>query len=157
MKAAFSKALYNEMVKNDKIFFLTGDLGFKLWDNQFAAFPERTINCGASEQAMLGIAVGLALEGKIPFVYTITPFFLRAYEAIRLYLNHDNIAVHMVGSGRDKDYAHDGFSHDASDIEELLTPFKNIKQFYPVDKEDIASILAGIISSNNPTFLSLKR
>ncbi len=157
MRRAFAQALHEQMKQNDNIYLLTGDLGYGLLDTIKNDFPERFINTGAAEQALLDIGVGLALEGKIPFCYTITPFFLRGFETIRTYMNHENIPVHMVGSGRDKDYAHDGFSHDASDIKDFLTPMKNVTQYYPDSKDDIPAILATIINSRNPSFLSLKR
>jgi len=157
MRRTFADELHKQMEKNENIWLLVGDLGYKVFDNQFAAFPERTINVGAAEQAMLDIAVGLALEGKIPFCYTITPFFLRGFETIRTYINHERIPVHLVGSGRDKDYAHDGFSHDASDIGDLLNHLENILQLYPKSKEEIPALLPQIVESLAPTFLSLKR
>jgi len=158
MKRTFTDALYKQMQKNENVFLLVGDLGYKMFDKQFKDFPDRTYNMGASEQAMLDIACGLALEGKIVFVYTITPFLLRGYETIRTYINHESIPVHMIGAGRDDDYGvDDGFSHDATDIKDLLDPFKNIKQYYPEKKEDIPVLLAGIIKDNKPNFLSLRR
>lgn len=157
MRGYFAGALYEEMEKNDQIYFLTGDLGYGVFDNHFAAFPDRCINTGAAEQALLDIAVGLALEGKIPFVYTITPFFLRGYETIRTYINHEKIAVHLVGSGRDKDYAHDGFSHDASDIRTLLNHFSNVAQYFPEKKEDVPFMVKKMISSKSASFISLQR
>lgn len=157
MRRTFADALLIEAKKNPKIVLLTGDLGYGMWDQFRNELPEQFINTGAAEQALLDISCGLALEGMIPFVYTITPFYLRAFETLRTYINHENIVVHMVGSGRDKDYAHDGFSHDASDIREFLDPLKNIQQFYPETKESIPELVAKLIESKNPTFISLKR
>lgn len=156
-RGVFAFELYKQMASNRKIILLTGDLGYSIFDFHQEDMPEQFINTGAAEQALLDISCGLALEGMIPFVYTITPFYLRAFETLRTYINHENIVVHMVGSGRDKDYAHDGFSHDASDIREFLDPLKNIQQFYPETKESIPELVAKLIESKNPTFISLKR
>ena len=114
MRGYFAGCLYNEMLINPDIFLLTGDLGFGMFDKIRDDFPGRFINCGASEQAMLGIAVGLALKGKRVFVYTIASFFLRAAETISLYLMHEKIPVQLVGGGRNNDYKHDGKRHDAN-------------------------------------------
>lgn len=158
MRGHFGFELYKQMAENEKIVILTGDLGYKLFDPIKEDFPERFINCGASEQAMIGIAVGLALKGKIPFVYSITPFLVvRALEWIRNYLNHEGINVKLVGSGRDKDYEHDGISHFADDIKPILDVYPNIVQYWPEDKESIESVVKDMLSTDKPGFLSLRR
>ena len=158
MRGYFAFELYQQMKINKDIYLIVGDLGYKVFDSHFKDFPERCINVGAAEQSMMGIAVGLALSSKIPFVYSITTFLLyRPFETIRNYLNHEKIPVKLVGSGRDKDYKHDGFSHDASDVKPFLDLFLNIKQYWPYKKEEIPNVIKDIINNNKPSFISLKR
>jgi len=152
----FAGALYDEMEKDDSIYLLTGDLGYKMFDKIAEKFPDRFINCGASEQAMLGIAVGLAMEGKKPFAYTITSFFLRAAETISLYLDHENIQVRLVGSGRDADYAHDGISHDCTKAQKFIESAQ-LMTYYPIDKDQIPKLVARMVEMEEACFLSLKR
>lgn len=156
MRPKFFEELYKLMQENENVWALTGDLGYGGFDKIQKDFPERYINCGASEQAMLGIAVGLALEGKIPFVYTITPFFMRALETINLYLHHEGVPVILVGSGRDQDYAHDGFSHDAEMIQNMFD-LLNIDQYAPDKPEVIPGMLKMMVKHKKPAFLSLRR
>ena len=66
MRRLFSKLLHAEMSKNDNIVLLTGDLGYGLWDNIRSDFESRFFNVGSAEQLLLGTAVGLAMDGKIP-------------------------------------------------------------------------------------------
>src|SRR5260221_5103862 len=88
---------------------------------------------------MVGIACGLALEGKIPFVYSITPFLLyRPFELLRTYVDHEHIPIKLIGSGRDTDYKHDGYSHDATDVLTIINTLPNIVQYWPEDKETVA-------------------
>lgn len=153
----FAHALYEQMKINPNIYLLVGDLGYKMFDDHFSEFPDRCINCGAAEQAMIGLGVGLALEGKIPFCYSITTFLLRRpYETLKLYLEGENIPVQLVGSGRDKDYSHDGPSHDASDAHKILDSL-TMKRFFPDEKEEIPNIVDQMIQSKIPSFISLKR
>ena len=128
MRKSLVEELLKQMELNDKIWCLTGDLGYKLLDPIRDKFPDRFVNCGASEFSMVGVAVGVAKMGKIPFVYSITPFLIyRAFEMIRNYVDHEKIPVKLLGGGRDNDYHIDGFSHDSSDAKQIMNTFKNIK------------------------------
>lgn len=158
MKRQFFIDLYQEMKENKKIVALTGDLGFGGFDRIIDEFPERYINCGAAEQAMLDIAVGIAMSGKIPVVYSITPFLLsRGFETIRNYIGHEDIPVILIGAGRGKDYKTLGFSHWADDDKYILALFPNIKSYWPEEKEEVKSILHKIIEEGKPSYLNLKR
>ena len=118
--------------KNKNIFLLTGDLGYGLWDRIRLDYQDRFYNVGSSEQLMLGMAAGLAMENKIPVVYSITPFLLyRPFEFIRNYVNHEKLPVKLIGGGRDKDYGYLGFSHWAEEDKNIMENFKNIKTIHP--------------------------
>ncbi len=158
MRATFAKELYNHMKNDSNIIVITGDLGYKMFDAIRQDFPAQFINTGAAEQAMMGIAIGMAMEGKIPIVYSITPFLLfRPFETIRNYINHEKIPVKLIGSGRDKDYSHDGFSHWAEDDCTILDVFNNIECIWPSDKMQIPGIVDEMLYNNKPCYLNLKR
>ena len=76
MRRRFQELLTEEMKKNEDIFLLVGDVGYRVFDHLREEFPGRVINPGAAEQLMIGMGVGLAMEGKIPVCYSITPFVL---------------------------------------------------------------------------------
>ena len=159
----FAGALYNAMIDNPKITVVTMDLGYGLFDKIRRDFPDRFYNVGAAEQVGMGICVGLALEGFIPIAYSITTFLLyRPFEVIRNYIDHEKIPVRLVGSGRDKDYAHDGFSHWSEDVSILFDkshggPFGNIEDLWPNDKEEIPEMVKGMVEEDRPWFISLRR
>jgi transketolase len=158
MRREFAKHLYTEMHQNENIFVLVGDVGYGMFDNIRDSYPERFFNCGAAEQSMIDIAIGLVMNNKIPIVYTITPFLLfRAFEGIRNYINHESIPVKLIGSGRGNDYEHDGFSHDASDDYIIENNFKNIKVLKPEDKNEIKYLINTLLAINKPFYLNLKR
>lgn len=150
--------MFELMKKNKDIYLLFVGLGYPRYDEFKLAYPDRAINTEASEQTALDIAVGLAYSGKIPFVYTITPFFLRGFETIRTYINHEKLNVKLIGAGRDDDYSKDdGFSHDAKDIGKILDTQEHIEQLYPKNKEDISSMILWMLRNKWPQFLSLTR
>ena len=150
--------LYDEMAVNDDIVVLTGDLGYGLWDKIKLDYPNRFYNVGSSEQLMLGMATGMAMDGKIPVVYSITPFLLyRPFEIIRNYLDHEGIPVKLVGGGRDKDYGYLGFSHWAEDDKLIMSVFKNIKTIHPEDEEDLEMVFESFISNPTPQYLNVSK
>ncbi len=158
MRKTFFKELYKAMKKNEDVWAISGDLGYGGYDKIREDFPDRFINVGAAEQTGLDIAVGLALQGKVPFFYSITPFSLfRPFETIRTYIDHENIPVIIIGSGRDKDYAHDGFSHDATDDKRFMKHFKNIISVWPSDKEIIKDIIYAAVYGKRPFYINLSR
>jgi len=158
MRAEFAKEIYFEMKKNSKIWLIVGDFGYKMWDKVRDDFPERFINTGAAEQAMLGIAIGLALEGKIPIVYTATTFLLyRPFESIRNYLNYELIPVILVGSGRDKDYLHDGISHWVLEDRKIMSVLKNITSRWPNSTAEMQKTIKKALKSKKPYYINLKR
>ena len=98
MRRDFAKLLHMKMSMDSSIYLITGDLGYGLWDDIQNDYTGRFFNVGSSEMAMMGMAIGLALEGKIPYVYSITPFAIyRPFEMIRNYLDHENIPVNIIG------------------------------------------------------------
>ena len=158
MRKYFSTLLHEEMSLNDNIVLLTGDLGYGLWDKIRLDFCDRFYNVGSSEQLMMGAATGLAMEGKTPVVYSITPFLLyRPFELIRNYLDHECIPVKLVGGGRDKDYGYLGFSHWAEDDKRIMSVFKNIKTSHPQNDKELKKIFKKFINSNKSEYINLKR
>jgi len=158
MRRAFADALLKEMDKDERIVLLVGDLGYGMWDKVREKYPKRFLNTGAAEQAMLDIAIGLTYGGKIPFCYSITPFLIyRPFETLRTYINHEKIPVKLVGSGRDKDYEHDGVSHDATDVKGFLDQFENIQQYWPMNKGIVTKMLRQMLKDEGPSFISLRR
>jgi len=158
MRGYFAHALYQQMERRDNIIVLLGDLGYGMFDAIRDRYPQRVINCGAAEQAMMDMAVGLAYEGKIPVVYSITPFLIyRPFETIRTYINHENLNVKLVGSGRDKDYKHDGISHWSEDVGDFMKHFENIECCYPAKMEQMYDVVRKMFVKTRPMFISLKR
>jgi transketolase len=158
MRKEFAQLLHKEMSVNKDIYLVTGDLGYGLWDSIRDDYPDRFFNVGSSEMAMMGMAVGLAMDGKIPYVYSITPFAIyRPFEMIRNYLDHEGIAVNIVGGGRDREYGYLGFSHWSDDDKRIMGVFDNIKTYHPEDSEELQHFFKYSLQKKYPTYINLKR
>jgi len=158
MRRLFAKLLQEEMKKNEDIHLITGDLGYGLWDKIRDDFPTRFHNVGSSEMVMMGMGIGLAMEGKIPYVYSITPFAIyRPFEMIRNYLDHEGIPVNIIGGGRDREYGYLGFSHWSHDDKRIMGVFDNIKSYHPETEEELADSFKYTLQKRTPIYINLKR
>ena len=158
MRKHFAKLIHDKMATNPDIHVISGDLGYGLWDSIRDDYPDRFHNVGSSEMAMMGMAIGLAMEEKIPYVYSITPFAIyRPFEMIRNYLDHENIPVNIIGGGRNKDYGYLGFSHWSQDDKRIMSVFDNVKTIHPEDLEDLSNAVAYSLTRKHPTYINLQR
>ena len=158
MRKDFAKRLYEIMKDNPDVWLVSADLGFGLWDKIREDYPDRFLNTGASEQAASDICVGLALSGKIPVMYSITPFLLyRCFETWRTYVDHERIKVILVGSGRNDDYEVDGYSHFAGDDYSFMNNFKNIVSYWPPTNEEAIKSLNEAVADDRPYYINLTR
>ena len=158
MRKECAMLLLDSMIKDESVRVITADLGFGILDQIRNAFPDRFYNVGAAEQLMIGAAVGMANEGLKPVCYSMSSFLLyRPFEMLRNYVNYEQIPVKLIGSGRDRDYSHDGISHWAHDDEQVLQALPNIGIFKPATISDLENIWDRFINSNGPEYLNLTR
>jgi transketolase len=150
--------LANSMAQDSSIRVITADLGFGVLDQIRREYPDRFYNVGAAEHLMIGVAVGMANEGLKPVCYSMSSFLLyRPFEMLRNYVNYENVPVKLIGSGRDKDYSHDGVSHWAHDDETVLQALPNIGCFKPGSIAELENIWDEFINSSSPEYLNLTR
>ncbi len=137
MRDALVEEVYNKMHKNNQIFFLSDDLGAPILDKLREDFKDRFINVGIAEQNLINVATGLALEGYTVYAYGLAPFFLRAYEQIRINLALSaqvrKINVNMIGVGSGVSYDVSGPTHHCVEDIIAMRALPNIEVFSPSD------------------------
>ena len=158
MRKLFASLLLEKMKQDKNIILCIGDVGYGLFDHIRSEVPDQFYNFGSSEMALLGGAVGMTLEGKTVYVYSITPFVIyRPYEIIRNYIDHEHVPVKLVGSGRDRDYGYLGFSHWAEEDVEAMSVFKNLKISHPQNDEEVINVFNDSINNKVPYYINLKK
>ena len=111
-------------------------------------FPKRFYNCGIAEQNMVGLAAGLAIEGFIPVLYTITPFLTsRAFEQIRLDICYPKLKVIIVGTGAGLSYSRLGPTHHSLEDLALMQSLPNLNVFCPGDSYELDNLLPNLIKN----------
>lgn len=135
MRNAFSETLYECAKADPKIFVIVADISPAGPMEKFQSeYPERFINVGVAEQAMVGIAAGLALKGCRPFAYTIATFALyRPFEMVRNDLGFQNLPVTVVGMGAGVIYSGLGGTHQAQEDIAIASAIPNMQVLAPCD------------------------
>ena len=154
MRRTFGTIISELADKDDKIYVLVGDIGYRVFDEFREKHPDRFINMGICEQSIIGVSAGMALEGLKPWVYTITPFLIeRPFEQIKLDINQQNVNVKLVGFA---DYPTLGPTHAELDGKNLMRLFKNITSFFPKDGNETQKMTNQAYGKFGPAFISLK-
>ncbi|MCM8758626.1 MAG: 1-deoxy-D-xylulose-5-phosphate synthase [Candidatus Omnitrophica bacterium] len=144
--------------KEKRIFLLTGDLGFSVFETFRDKFPDRFINMGVAEQNMIGVAAGLALCGKIVFVYSIVPFVtLRCLEQVRNDLCYQNLNVRLIGSGGGVTYGTAGATHYGLEDIAIMRSLVNMTVVVPGDRTETELVIRKSISTKGPIYIRIGR
>ena len=118
MRNAFVQSLFELAKQDERIVLITGDLGFSVIEPFMEQLPRQFVNAGVAEQNMTGMAVGMALSGKVVFTYSIANFpTLRCLEQIRNDVCYHNANVKIVAVGGGFAYGSMGVTHHA--VEDL--------------------------------------
>lgn len=139
---------------DERIWLLTGDLGFNVLEGFEKSFPDRYVNTGIAEQHMMGLASGLALSGKVPFVYSIANFTtLRCLEQIRNDVSYHNLPVRIISIGGGLGYGSAGYSHHAIEDLAIMRTLPNLIVLAPCDPDELAAALLAIKDINAPVYI----
>jgi transketolase len=158
MRDVFMEGLFNEMHKNEDIFFLSADLGAPALDKIREKFKDRFINVGIAEQNLINVSTGLALEGYIVYAYAIASFItMRAYEQIRTNLSITSqirpINVNLIGIGAGLSYNMSGPTHHCLEDISLMRLLPNFIVFSPSDWKLTECFLNYSINTKTPKYL----
>ncbi len=158
MRDAFTAALQG-LAKNDpNIFLITGDLGFGVLKPYWEIFPHQFFNAGISEQAMTGMAAGMALSGKTVFTYSIGNFpTLRCLEQIRNDCAYHRANVKIVCVGGGFVYGSLGMSHHATEDMAILRALPDVAVFTPGDPIEVRAVMPVLTSHPGTCYLRLGR
>src|SRR3989338_5723075 len=158
MRNAYCRELYEIMRKDERVYALTADIGYKNFDKIIEAYPSRFINVGVAEANMVGIASGLALSGKIPFIFTIAPFVtMRCLEQIRIDLCYHNLPVKIIGAGGGFVYGPQGTTHHAIEEVGVLRSLPNITIICPADPVETAKAVKASMDLEVPVYIRIGR
>ena len=145
--------------KNPNVVVLTGDLSESTRANMFEEkFPERFIECGVAEQNMMGIAAGLALSGKIPFVSSYAVFVPgRCWDQLRVSVCYSKANVKVAGAHSGISVGPDGATHQALEDIASVRVLPNIVVEVPCDAIEAKKTTIAIGEHKGPAYFRFAR
>lgn len=144
--------------KDERIFFVGSDLGFGTLKEFREEIPERFIMEGVNEAHAVGLAAGLAMEGKIVYVNTIATFLTRrSFEQVILDLCMHNVKVRLIGNGGGLVYAPLGSTHLALEDIAIFRALPNMTIIAPADADEMRRLMPLTVNYPGPIYIRLAK
>ncbi|MBI4272863.1 transketolase family protein [Candidatus Uhrbacteria bacterium] len=145
--------------KNKNVVVLTGDLAestrvLSFWKK----YPDRFVECGVAEQNMAGIAAGLALNGKIPFISSYAVFSPgRSWDQVRVSICLNKANVKIAGAHAGISVGPDGATHQALEDIAIMRVLPHMKIIIPCDYEETKKATLVAASLGGPVYFRFAR
>jgi transketolase len=157
MRNAVISALYEEALRDESIFFVTGDFQH-VREEEFKALGVRYQNAGMAEQNIIGLAAGAALSGKKVFVYSIIPFItLRCIEQIKVDVCSHGADVVVIGGGAGFTYGTCGITHLAIEDIAMMRALPGMKIVSPSGPKEAVALFREVAALGGPAYLRLNK
>jgi len=145
--------------KNPSVVVLTGDLAESTRAEEFGKkYPDRFIECGVAEQNMMGIAAGLALSGKIPFVSSYAVFVPgRSWDQLRVSVCYTKANVKVAGAHAGISVGPDGATHQALEDIASVRVLPNIVVVVPCDFLETKKVTLAASEHKGPFYFRFAR
>ena len=159
IRGAFGEELAELGKNSPNIVALDADLSGSTQTILFAkACPERFFDVGIAEQDLMTTALGLSLEGFIPFAATVAVFATgRAYDQIRNSICYQKANVKIIGAHGGITVGEDGASHQALEDVSLMRGLPNMTVIVPGDYEQTRQAVRFAASYQGPVYIRLSR
>lgn len=156
---AYGETLVELGKKYPELIVLEADIAKSTKTKYFAeAFPERFFQMGIAEQNEFGVASGMALCGKLPFVSTYAVFAtMKACEQVRTYICYTNANVKIVATHGGLTPGNDGTTHQGIEDLGIMRSIPNIKIVVPADVSSTKVLIREVAKSKGPVYVRLAR
>jgi transketolase len=143
---------------DERVVFVGSDLGPGILDKMKTEFPDRFFMEGVSEQYIIGMAAGLAMEGFIPYVNTIATFLTRrCYEQVAVDLCMHDLPVRLIANGGGGVYAPLGPTHLAVEDIAIMRALPNMAVVAPCDADEMNRLMMSTLEWPHPIYIRLAK
>ncbi len=159
MRDAFVEALLELGARDKRIVVLGADTSVSIKTSLFGdRYPDRFFNVGIAEANMIGIASGLALAGKIPFVSTYSAFVPgKCLDQIRNAIAYPNLDVKIVSSHGGLTVGPDGASHQTVEDVATMRAIPHMHVVVPADAPSTRVLVTQAAVKPGPFYIRLSR
>ncbi len=143
MRQMYANTLLELAKANPNVVALEADLMSAISTNKIMKeIPDQLINCGIMEANMIGVASGLSLTGKIPFVHTFGQFATRrAFDQLFISGAYAKTNIKILGSDAGVSAEHNGGTHMAFEDLGLVRLIPNAKVYEVSDSTMLGYLL----------------
>ena len=122
------------------------------------AYPDRHIDCGIAEENMMGVAAGLSLVGKIPFVSSFAMFAAgRAFEQVRNSIGYPHLNVKIGATHAGITVGEDGATHQCNEDIALMRTIPGMVVICPSDDLEARAAVRAAYAMQGPVYLRFGR
>ena len=145
----------SDLIEGDqKTALLLADISASDFQNALDTYPERVINLGIMEQALVSVASGYALEGFHPIVHSIAPFVTeRPFEQIKDDFCYQGVGGTFISTGASYDYGADGMTHHGPGDVPVLKTLPGMQICVPGAPDEFESLLRQTYNNGDPTYI----
>lgn len=155
---AFIAEVVRALGHDPSIMFLSADFGAEALDDLREQYPAHFLHCGISEQAMIDVATGLALEGRTVFVYAMAPFLsLRAIEQMKCGPGLMELPIMLLSVGVGLGYADAGPTHYATEDFACLRAVVGSRVYTAADSPTATAIARHLLAAPEFAYVRLDR
>ena len=158
MRATCLKQVHALAKRDERVVFIGSDLSPGLLADMQREMPERWFMEGITEQNVVGMAAGFAMEGFIPYVNTIATFITRrCYEQVAVDLCLHDLPVRLIGNGGGLVYAPLGPTHLAIEDIAIMRALPNMAVVAVCDAQEMAAFMQVSLDWPHPIYIRLAK
>ncbi len=159
MRDAYGQALAELGAEMENIVALDADVASSSKSSLFGAkFPDRFFNVGVAEANMAGMAAGMAMKGKIPYVHCFAAFMmLRAGDPVRSLACYQNLNVKFCGTYAGLSDSYDGASHHSIADLSFFRALPGITVLVPCDATETRGVVRAAAKIDGPVYMRISR
>jgi len=158
MRKACLQSVYELAKADERVIFIGSDTTKQGLERFAADFPNRFFMEGIYEAHVIGMAAGMALCGKIPYINTIATFLTRrCYEQVLIDVCLHNLPVRLLGSGGGTVYAPLGPTHLATEDIAIFRAIPNMTIVAPCDAEEMKRVMTASLTWPGPMYVRIAK